>query len=638
MDVRSIATLPSGFEAVVDVPGSKSIANRALVCAALADGTSELTNVPDGDDTVAMVGCLRALGVETVLDDGRVVVAGGRALTEPVALHAGLAGTTSRFVTALAALGSAPITVDGLPPLRRRPFGPLHDALVQLGVRVDASAGWGSLPVTVQGPPTGGVVHIPGDVSSQYVTALMLIGPYLPDGLVLELTSVLVSRPYVDMTAAVMASFGHDGVTVADDRVVVEPGRYRPADLFVEPDASSASYPLAMAAVAGGAVTVRGLGSRAVQGDARFADLLADMGCPVERTNDSVRVSAPPDGALAGIDVDMADVSDLVPTVAAVALFATTPTTIRGVGFIRGKESDRLGDLARELRSVGGDVDEQTRRPRGASVGAPPARRPARHAPRPSTGDGVRRRRRTRPRPRRRGPGCGVEELAGLLGDAGRLAMTSPEHERPVVAAFDFDETITRGDSVVPFLRRVAGTPRVALGVLARIHRVLPAAVRRDRDRLRAIATEAVFTGLDPEHVRRHADEHARTLITGGLKPDVVDRIRWHLDQGHRVVIVSASYEHYVEVVASHLGLHGVAATRLELGTDGRFTGRLHGPNCRAAEKVVRLDAWLAEHGLARATVTLWAYGDSAGDRELLAVADHPVWVSGPLASVAPTS
>jgi 3-phosphoshikimate 1-carboxyvinyltransferase len=157
----------------------------------------------------------------------------------------------------------------------------------------------------------------------------------------------------------VMRWFGHDDVAVHDDLVTVGPGRYRAAEVFIEPDASSAGYPLAIAAITGGSVEVAGLGEQAIQGDTRFADLLAAMGCSVERTAASVRVTGPGEGApLAGLDVDMADISDLVPTVAAVALFCATPTRIRGVGFIRGKESDRLGDLARELRTLRGDVEE----------------------------------------------------------------------------------------------------------------------------------------------------------------------------------------------------------------------------------------------------------------------------------------
>lgn len=348
----------------VVVPGSKSIANRALVCAALAEGTSQLTNVPDGDDTMAMLSCLGALGIGAEL--------GGRAAAATVSitgagvgwgsdartLHAALAGTTSRFVTALAALGEAPITIDGHPPLRKRPFAPLHDALVQLGVRVAPIEAWGQLPVTVQGPPTAGSVSIPGDVSSQYVTALMLIGPFLPSGLQIELTSELVSRPYVEMTAAIMAAFGAEGIAVSERSISVEPGGYRPTDLAIEPDASSASYPLAVAAIGAttSAVTVEGLGSGALQGDARFASLLAEMGADVHQT--AARTTVTPGATLRGIEVDMGDISDLVPTVAAVALFAATPTRISGVGFIRAKESDRLGDLTRELRSAGGDVTE----------------------------------------------------------------------------------------------------------------------------------------------------------------------------------------------------------------------------------------------------------------------------------------
>jgi 3-phosphoshikimate 1-carboxyvinyltransferase len=196
-----------------------------------------------------------------------------------------------------------------------------------------------------------------GDVSSQYVTALMMIGPYLPDGLWLELTTPLVSRPYVDMTAAVMGWFGVTGVEFDEGEVRVEPGRYLPASVTVEPDASSASYPLAVAAVAGGAVAIPGLGVGALQGDARFADLLGEMGCETVWSDDAVRVRRGGD-PLRGIDLEMADISDLVPTVAVVAAVAESPTRIRGVGFIREKESDRLGDLAGELRTAGVDLDE----------------------------------------------------------------------------------------------------------------------------------------------------------------------------------------------------------------------------------------------------------------------------------------
>lgn len=350
----------STLDAVVAVPGSKSIANRALVCAALADGPSRLTNVPDGDDTAAMLACLAALGIGVDGAAPDVTITGRSALTPPpgAVAFAGLAGTTSRFVTALAALSPVPITVDGHAPLRARPFGPLQDALRALGVTVLAGGQPGGLPVTVHGPPSGSVVELPGDVSSQFVSALMMIGPHLRDGLRIDLTTELVSRPYVELTAQVMEDFGVGGVVVAEGQIVVPPARYRPAEVFVEPDASSASYPLAVAAISGGAVTVAGLGRASRQGDARFADLLGAMGCSVAWEPRAVTVQRAPDVAITGIDVDMADISDLVPTVAVVAACASTPTTIRGVGFIRAKESDRLGDLAAELSRAGVRITE----------------------------------------------------------------------------------------------------------------------------------------------------------------------------------------------------------------------------------------------------------------------------------------
>lgn len=347
--------------ATVEVPGSKSIANRALVCAALAEGTSTLTNLPDGDDTTSMLTALERLGVGVGVaqTDGsatEATIAGGDTGWPPTTLHAGLAGTTSRFLTALIAVGQVSVTVDGDPPLRRRPFAPLHDALGELGVRVSPGERDGHLPVTITGPPTGTTATIRGDISSQFISALMMIGPRLPNGLRLELTSPLVSLPYVELTAAVMASFGATDVHLGPDTIVVGPGRYEATELAIEPDASSASYPLALAAVCGGRVTVPGLGLGARQGDVRFVDLLGSMGCGITQTRD--RLSVESGGTLRGVDVDMADISDLVPTLAVVAACADSTTRIRGVGFIRDKESDRLGDLATELRVLGVDVDE----------------------------------------------------------------------------------------------------------------------------------------------------------------------------------------------------------------------------------------------------------------------------------------
>ncbi len=347
----------------VAVPPSKSIANRALICAALAEGTSEVVGIAPGDDTRAMIACLQQLGagIGERVDDGLLVAdvagTGGELTPGPMRLETGLAGTTSRFLTAVAALGTGEYTIDGLPPLRARPMGPLHDSLVALGATVTPAEIEGHLPVTVAGPlRTADAVVMPGDVSSQYVTAMMLIGPYVPGGLKLWLSTGLVSRPYLEITRAVMDAFGVLGVEVHARHVDVPAGEYLATSYRVEPDASSASYPLAAAAMVGGAVRIRGLGAASVQGDARFADVLGEMGCIITRSATDTVVMRRRDEPLRGIEIDMADISDLVPTMAVLATQAVTPTRITGVGFIRAKESDRLGDLAAELTRTGARI------------------------------------------------------------------------------------------------------------------------------------------------------------------------------------------------------------------------------------------------------------------------------------------
>jgi 3-phosphoshikimate 1-carboxyvinyltransferase len=378
MEVYRVAPISAPLDAVVSVPGSKSIANRALVCAALADGESTLVGVPDGDDTEAMIDCLRVLGLAVERTDDEVRITGGVASFRkgPLTLPTRLAGTTSRFVTALAVLGPGPYTVDGAGPLRRRPMAPLHTALAAMGAEVTALEVEGHLPVTVSGPldVTIEEVQLRGDVSSQYLTALMLIAPYMPSGLRFVLTTPLVSRPYVRITAAVMEAFGVRGVEVGDRIITVPPGSYAPCRYEVEPDASSAGYPLAAAAICGGRVRVPGLSARSVQGDAGFCHVLARMGCDVSQDDSGTTVSRT--GPLRGIDIDMVDLSDLVPTLAVVAAHAQTSTAIHGVGFIRNKESDRIGDLCAELRRAGIDAIEDRdglvvhpSRPRAATLG-----------------------------------------------------------------------------------------------------------------------------------------------------------------------------------------------------------------------------------------------------------------------------
>lgn len=346
------------IRATVAVPGSKSVSNRALICAALARGGSSIRNIAPGDDTVSMLECLELLGVavEVVGSDVSIRGVDGR-VHGGATVDARLAGTTSRFVTALAALGAETTTITGDPPLRARPMGDLHSALRHLGAQVRTLEDVDRLPVQVSGGDLrGGSIRMSGDVSSQFLSAVMLIAPYLPGGVTFELIPPVVSRPYIDMTVQIMGEFGAQVVSRGESPIVVSPGGYVGRDFIVEPDASSASYPLAAAAITAGVVAVPGLNSSSHQGDVRFLQILEQMGCEVsvDVTGAVVRGT----NELKGIDIDMADISDLVPTVAVMALFARDTTRIRNVSFIKAKESDRLARLVDGIIALGGRAEE----------------------------------------------------------------------------------------------------------------------------------------------------------------------------------------------------------------------------------------------------------------------------------------
>jgi 3-phosphoshikimate 1-carboxyvinyltransferase len=341
-------------------PGSKSITNRALVCAALASGRSELRGVLDSDDTRVMVDSLQRLGLEVAEDwaGERLVVegCGGRLPRESADLFVGNSGTTVRFLTALVALGQGSYRLDGVPRMRERPIQDLLDALRDLGVDAVSEAGTGCPPVLVRASGlAGGRVRIRGDVSSQFLSGLLLSAPYARERLTIEVAGQLVSQPYVTMTCQVMEAFGGRVDREGANLRVSNDHPYRPRLYWIEPDASAASYFWAAAAITGGSVVVEGLTPEAMQGDVKFCDCLRQMGCRVETLADGIRVTG---GELRGIDVDMNAISDTVQTLAAVALFAQGPTRVHGVGHIRHKETDRIGDLARELRKLGATVNE----------------------------------------------------------------------------------------------------------------------------------------------------------------------------------------------------------------------------------------------------------------------------------------
>lgn len=344
---------------IVEVPGSKSITNRALVCAALASGGSQLSHVATGDDTAAMIDALAQLGavIERNGDEVRLLSPLDLSSTQELTLNARLAGTTARFLLAVAALRSGPTVITGEPALLRRPMRGLLEALNSLGVGIEPLGEQWHLPVRIIGnSDLSSEVSLAADVSSQFVTALMLIGPCVEGGLVIRLSGRVVSQPYIGITGAVMRSFGAS-VEIAGDLVTVGGGGYRGRAFSIEPDASSASYPLAAAAIVGGQVHVRGISADSSQGDSRFASILSAMGCGIVFDDSGVTILRDKDTPLRGIEIDMSDFSDLVPTLAVVAMFAVTPTSISGVGFIRAKESDRLDDLAQEMRKLGGVVE-----------------------------------------------------------------------------------------------------------------------------------------------------------------------------------------------------------------------------------------------------------------------------------------
>jgi 3-phosphoshikimate 1-carboxyvinyltransferase len=356
--VRPVKPVRRPLDAVISVPGSKSMTNRTLVAAALADGVSTLDGILLADDTYAMIDGLGGFGVTIAVDEPRqraiVHGHGGVLAPGPLTVDCRLAGTVSRFLTAVAAIGPGPYTIDAAPSMRSRPMSPLVIALRSLGARIDGDR----LPLVVAGGGVaGGAVALPGDVSSQFLSALLLTAPYFAEGLTVELTTELVSQPYVEMTAATMATFGVDVARRDGRHFAVPPTRYMPAEVTIEPDATAASYFWAAAAICGGRVRVRGLDRDSGQGDVRFADVLAAMGATAVHGGDGIEISV--DGPLRGITVDMADISDTVPTLAAVAAFADGATRITGVGFIRRKESDRIGALVHELRRCGVAASEE---------------------------------------------------------------------------------------------------------------------------------------------------------------------------------------------------------------------------------------------------------------------------------------
>jgi len=361
-------------------PGSKSLTNRYLACAALADGRSTLQGASLSDDTHAMLAGLTALGVGADVVAGRpeITIAGGRGnlTADDVEIDVGNAGTAMRFLTALACLGFGRRRLDGSPRMRARPIGALVDALTALGAQIgyEGTPGCPPLGVLARGL-SGGEVVFNTPPSSQFLSALLMVAPYATQDVLMRVEGPLTSRPYVDMTIDVMRDMGVEALATDEGRFVVPAfQRYQAGTYAIEPDASAATYFWAAAAITGGRVRVEGLTRRSRQGDVGFVDVLAQAGCALHADDTGLEVAGPADGRLAGIDVDLNAMPDTVQTLAVAALFAFGPTHIRNVANLRIKETDRIAALATELTRLGARVET---RPDGLTIHPPERWQPA---------------------------------------------------------------------------------------------------------------------------------------------------------------------------------------------------------------------------------------------------------------------
>jgi 3-phosphoshikimate 1-carboxyvinyltransferase len=345
-------------DTTVCVPGSKSYTHRMLIAAALSDGACEVRNPLNSEDTLITRRCLSEMGVsiEETPDHLRIQGTSGRLRSPGNPVDLGNSGTSMRLMAAVAALGQGVSVLTGSQRMQKRPIQDLLVGLNQMGVGARSMNADGCPPIEVTGGGLkGGSVAIDCRISSQYLSALLMIAPFAKETVTITVSGGLVSRPYVDMTIAVMEEFGIAVDRNGYERFAVTGGQvYRAGDHAVEPDCSQAGYFWAAAAISGAGVTVAGTSKTSLQGDVRFAECLAAMGCRVAEHGGGIKVSG---GPLTAVIVDMADMPDMVPTLAVVAAFARGMTVIENVAHLRAKESDRLGAVAAELTKMGIEAD-----------------------------------------------------------------------------------------------------------------------------------------------------------------------------------------------------------------------------------------------------------------------------------------
>jgi 3-phosphoshikimate 1-carboxyvinyltransferase len=357
-----IEPIQNPVDAIVTVPGSKSYTNRALLIASLAKGHSRLTGALFSDDTRYMYEALRQLGVAIAANEERcsfeVIGNGGKISVNHANLYVGNSGTTTRSLVSYVGLGKGEFIIDGDEPMRRsRPISDLLDSLRQIGVDARSQYDNDYLPVVVcANGLQGGHASLNASKSSQFLTSLMLVAPYAVNGLEIDIVDKL-KRPYIDITMSVMNAFGVHVINKNYRYFHIPAGQqYEPREYAIEPDASSASYFFAAAALTGGRVRVKDLTSDSTQGDIRFVDVLERMGCHVNRQSSGIEVMGP--AQLKGIDVDMNAISDTALTLAAIAPFAEDRVAIRNIEQTRWQETDRIHAMVTELRKLGVDVVE----------------------------------------------------------------------------------------------------------------------------------------------------------------------------------------------------------------------------------------------------------------------------------------
>lgn len=348
------------LNATVLVPGSKSLTNRALLIASLANGTTHLSNALFSDDSRYFAKALQTLGFDVLLNEVNhsmtVTGLGGKIPATKAELFIGNAGTAARFLSAFLTLGNGEYILDGESRMRERPIGDLINALNQLGVVLKATNNCPPVEIFAKGL-SGGKTTITGDISSQFLSALLMVAPYAQSQIEVTLSTDLNSKPYVDMTIAIMKDFGVEIVRQDYSQFTIHPICYSPLSTYaIESDASAASYFFAAPAICSGTVRVSNISRKSVQGDIGFLDVLQQMGCTTTESDNSIQVTGTSE--LHGIDVDMRDIPDTAQTLAAVAPFASSPTRIRGIASARVKETDRVSATCTELNRLGVQVEE----------------------------------------------------------------------------------------------------------------------------------------------------------------------------------------------------------------------------------------------------------------------------------------